>query len=620
MEEAALRSVGVTIPKSKSILVHDVDSNHTPIMFRLSKSIFSYLSAQRRWQLALVSLLMVIGALAEVVTLGAVVPFLSLLVSPELAEKSVWVSSILNHIEESLGVTRLAAASLVFAMLAFVAAAIRLTLTWASYKAVFDIGADLGALIFNRVLNQPYRYHIEKNSSETLSAVEKVGHLTAGVLAPLMQLGVSVVMVGAILSAMLWISPWVALTTGFIVGSLYISISLLTKKKLIENSKKIAVNSTSRIQYLQEGLGAIRDIVLEQSQPVYVGQFSTVDRIVRNAQATNATLAHAPKYLVESFSIILVVVIANWLINQPGGISEALPILGALALGGQRMLPHVQMIYNGYASYRGSLASSLETLSVLGLPEGNQMRDLNATNDVDYFGGQLRSVSLRGVSYSYGVSGVFVLKDINLEISCGDRIGIVGKTGGGKSTFLDLCMGLLTPSEGEILVNDILLDEKNLQFWQRRVAHVPQFIFLCDKSIAENIALGQTLSEIDVDKLNDSIKVAQLEEFIKQLPQGVSTRVGERGVQLSGGQRQRVGIARALYKNSDVLVLDEATSALDSATEKLVMESIYRLNPNKIIIMIAHRLSTLEQCSAIYRVQDCMLTAEDPGRSNDVVA
>ncbi|WP_084301271.1 ABC transporter ATP-binding protein [Comamonas badia] len=569
-------------------------------MYTLVYSLLRHLSTKRRWQLALVLLLMVAGAFAEVSTLGAIVPFLGLLASSEFLDKAPWAANALDVFAAALGSSRLTAASIAFAGLALGAGVLRLLLTWSGNRVIFAIGADLGALVFSRVLRQSYVYHLQRNSSETLSAVNKIGMLTAGSLVSLLNMIVSAVIAASILGALLLVDAKIALVAGAVIGGLYVATSVWAKSKLQINSETIAQGDARRIQSLQEGIGAIRDIILEHNQQVYVSQFEQTDRAVRTAQATNATFAGAPKYVIESIAIILVIALANWLVRGAGGLAEALPVLGALALGGQRLLPHVQTIYNGYASYRGGIATAQETLELLSLP----ISPAPSAPPADALpAAPLHSIELRNIRFAYDPEQKEVLRGVNLAIHAGERVGFIGVTGGGKSTLLDICMGLLTPTAGAVVVNGESLDAHNMPTWHRRIAHVPQAIFLCDKSIAENVALGLRPADIDPAHLQQALQAAQLGDFITSLPEGVHTRVGERGVQLSGGQRQRIGIARALYKKADVLVLDEATSALDGKTEAKVMDAIYQLNPGIIILMIAHRVSTLARCNRIYRLE-----------------
>lgn len=571
-------------------------------MLRLLLAIHSHMSPRRRLQLIGVMALMLAGTAAEVFTLGAIFPFLGLLVNPGMADQHPILAFALDTVAPWVGGTRLAAASLWFILFAVLSAALRLTLNWASLRFVFSVGADFGESIYSRVLQQPYSYHIERNSSVTLAAVDKAGTMVMGLMAPLMQAAIAIVMVSAILMTMIWINPSIALGAGLVFGGLYTAINTLANQQLRANGLLITNNITKKIKAMQEGLGAIRDVIIDGNHATYTKHFAHADRAQRLAQAQNLVIAGSPKYVVESMGMILFVGLALWLTSTPGGITQAVPTLGALALGVQRLLPYMQNIYNGVATAKGTVAIAEEILSLLSLPINAPHLAENSTVSTKNSPDRNCIIELKDISFSYQRTGTAVLNGINLTISRGSKIGLIGATGSGKSTLMDIIMGLLPPTSGQLIIHGYPAEGHRLQSWQRRIAHVPQSIFLTDNDIAENIALGVSREQIDFPKLKRVIELAQLSEMIMQLPDGMQTRVGERGVQLSGGQRQRIGLARALYKNADVLVLDEATSALDSATEAKVMESIYQLNPKMVILMIAHRTSTLKNCDLIYKV------------------
>ena len=573
-------------------------------MLRLILEVYGHLSTRRKIQCFLLLVLMLAGAGAEVFTLGAIVPFLGLLVNPGIADQQPIVAAALDAVAPWVGGTRLAAASLYFAVFAVLAAMLRLTLNWASMRFVFAVGADFGQAIYSRILQQPYSYHLQRNSSQTLAAVEKVGTMVMGLMAPMMQAGISTVMVSVIFCALLWVDPTVALGAGVVFGGLYLGISAWSKRQLRTNGQTIADKSTLKIKALQEGLGAIRDVIIDGNHAVYTQHFSLADRAQRMAQSKNLVLGSSPKYVVESIGMVLFVLLAFWMASGVGGAGQAVPTLGALALGAQRLLPYMQNIYNGLASARGSTAIAEETLALLQLPLPSQQGDAQHKTVAALPQSDAAALELHEVHFAYAPESLPVLQGINLAIPKGARVGFVGTTGSGKSTLIDLIMGLLPPTSGEILVNGQVLRAENIGEWQRRIAHVPQAIFLTDSSLAENIALGTPRNLIDQARLESAIMQSQLTEVVQRLPHGIDTRVGERGIQLSGGQRQRIGIARALYKTADVLILDEATSALDSETEKLLMDSIYQNNPKAIILMIAHRLSTLDRCDFICKVQN----------------
>jgi ABC-type multidrug transport system fused ATPase/permease subunit len=325
-----------------------------------------------------------------------------------------------------------------------------------------------------------------------------------------------------------------------------------------------------------------------------------------------------PRYLIEMAGMLIILVLAYWLSGQPGGLERAIPVLGALAFGAQRLLPHVQTLYQSWVNVKGARKYLDETLDFLDYPVPSDAGDVGS-NTLDRRSDQARTeamraspdettgcrpvLELRELHFSYKPELAPVLSGVSLCIQHGDRVGLVGATGSGKSTLIDLLMGLLEPSQGELLVEGQLLTSENRRAWQRRVAHVPQSIYLSDASVAENIAFGLPLARIDMDRVKLAASRAQIAEFIETMPEQYASRVGERGIRLSGGQRQRIGIARALYKGAEVLVLDEATSALDDETEKLVMSAMNALDRNLTIIMIAHRTSTLSACNVIFHVE-----------------
>lgn len=556
------------------------------------------MSARRRMQFLIVLALMFAGALAEMFTLGAIVPFLGLLVNPDLLNQSGVANIFLSELAKWMGTSSLVAASLIFVMFAAAAAGIRLLLSWFSLRFVFAVGADFGESVYRNTLLQPYTYHIQRNSSQTLATIEKVTALVMGIMTPAMHLLIAIVMVVALLSAMLYVDYATSLIAAALFGSMYFCISAWAKNKLKQNSQIISDNGSVRVKAIQEGLGGIRDVIIDGTYKVYVDQFAKADRAQRLAQANNAVLASSPKYVVESAGMILIVGLAYFLTNKYGA-EQSIPVLGALAIGAQRLLPYMQTIYNSIAGIRGNAASGQDALNMLKLKTDHY----NKTNEeIVKSRKDGPAIALNEVSYAYPNSSTKTLRNINLTIHPGEKIGFVGKTGSGKSTLIDIIMGLLPHNEGTIQVWGENLSNKNIRSWQHRIAHVPQAIFLSDTTIAENVAFGTPKDQIDLTRVQKALQQAELLEFVSNLPNGLNTRVGERGVQLSGGQRQRIGIARALYKEADVLVLDEATSALDVETESRVMASINELNPNLIILMIAHRLGTLNTCTRIIEI------------------
>jgi ATP-binding cassette subfamily B protein len=359
------------------------------------------------------------------------------------------------------------------------------------------------------------------------------------------------------------------------------------------------------VKALQEGLGGIRDVLLDGTQPVYCDIYRQADHPLRRAQGNNVFIGGSPRYIMEAVGMVLIAALAYALSRQVGGIATALPVLGALALGAQRLLPALQQIYGAWASIAGSHASLADTIELLdqSLP-AELLQPAPAPLLIQ------QDIRFDAVRFRYTSDSPLVLDGLNLTIPRGARVGFVGSTGSGKSTTLDLLMGLLMPTEGELLVDGQPISGIRVRAWQQTIAHVPQSIYLADSTLAENIAFGVPRNAIDLDRVQQAARQAQIADFIESSPEGYQAYVGERGIRLSGGQRQRIGIARALYKQASVLVFDEATSALDNATEQSVMDAIEGLSSDLTILLIAHRLTTVRRCDTIVELEHGRVVAQ----------
>ncbi|MBB1472241.1 ABC transporter ATP-binding protein [Luteimonas sp. MC1782] len=543
-------------------------------------------------------LLMLVGSLAEIVTIGAVVPFITLLARPELAAEYPALEGIFLHMGwQDVGSLVLPMSAMFLGVVA-TATAIRLLLIYLSNKLVYAIGQDIGVKLFRVILHQPYAFHLTRNTGDVLADVNKVQMLLGGFLRPAMDGAIALILSIAILVALMVVNAVIALSAGMLFAAIYFAVIRLFRSQLKVNSKVIAETQGRRIRVVQEGLGGIRDVLLDGNQDHYEREFNGHDRRLRRAQAANAFLGQAPRFVVEAIGIAVIVALAYALSLQPGGLLGSLPILAALALGAARLLPLIQKIYLAWAQYTGNFNVFVDVLSALNLP---MIMERDAAPIPLPFNKEIR---IEGISFRYAEDEPDVLTDINLTIPKGSRVGIVGKTGSGKSTLMDIVMGLLDPSHGRFLVDGASIDGSNRNAWRDHIAHVPQHIYLSDTSIAENIALGIAPDSIDHVRLHEAARQAQIADFIEAHRQGYDAKVGERGVQLSGGQRQRIGIARALYKQADVLVFDEASSALDTGTEAAVMEAVGQLGPELTVIIIAHRVQTLRVCDLVLRLDE----------------
>lgn len=575
-------------------------------LFTLLVRLWDHLSQRRRRQFVLLMGLMLASAFAEVVSLGAVLPFLGILTAPDL----VFNYPIVADVARALGLT--SADQLVlpltigFALAALVAGTIRLLLLWVSTRLAFATGADLSIEVYRRTLFQPYRVHLVRNSSEVISGItNKADGVVFWVLLPFLTLASSILLLTAITLALIAIDPVVASMAAVSFGASYGLITWLSRRRLQRNSERIAHEQTQVMKALQEGLGGIRDVLLDGTQPVYCDVYRQADHPLRWAYGNNIFISGSPRFAMEALGMVLIAALAYGLSRQAGGIAATLPVLGALALGAQRLLPALHQSYSAWASIVGSHASLVDTIELLDQPLPADVLE-PAPAPLPFHD----AIRFDAVRYRYSSDGPWVLDGLNLNIPKGARVGFVGSTGSGKSTTLDLLMGLLMPTEGEILVDGQSISGNRVRAWQKTIAHVPQSIYLADTTLAENIAFGVPRDTIDLQRVQLAARQAQIADFIESRPEGYKAFVGERGIRLSGGQRQRIGIARALYKQASVLVFDEATSALDSATEQAVMGTIEGLNRDLTILLIAHRLTTVRRCDIIVELEHGRVAAQ----------
>lgn len=572
----------------------------------LIKFIWQRLSRRRRRQFALTSVLTIISAFAEVICLGAVLPFLGILTAPEL----VFRHPIVKKLALAWGIH--SPAQLVLPLtLAFVGAAVlaaltRILLVWANTRLACSIGADLSAEMYQRTLYQSYCVHVSRNTNEIISAITiKVNAIVYDTLLQLLVLNGAIAVLVAITITLIIINPAIALIAGAGFGGCYGLIAWLSRHRLHKNSRSIAHEHDQVIKALREGLGGIRDVLLDGTQSVYCGIYRQADHPLRKAQGNNIFISESPRYAIEAFGTVLIAVLAFGLSRRAGGLGSALPVLGALAFGAQRLLPALQQSYNAWARIAGSRASLIDTIALLDQPVPSEFL-LAAPAPIAF----QNEILFKRVSFRYAGESALVLDGLDLVIPKGARVGFAGTSGSGKSTLLDLFLGLLTPSEGEIQVDGQRICDENTRAWQRHIAHVPQNIYLADSTILENIAFGIPYQAIDVDRVKHAAQRAQIADFIEACPKGYHTLAGERGIRMSGGQRQRLGIARALYKHADVLVFDEATSALDNPTEQSVMDAIADLDNQLTILLVAHRLTTLKICDFIVLLAEGKVMAQ----------
>ena len=554
------------------------------------RTLWSHISKRRQKQFYLLFVLMILASLLEVVSISAVLPFLGVLTAPELIYQHPFMQPIIQALELTQPDQLILPLTIFFIVAAILAGVVRLTLLYVMTRLSFATGADLSINIYRRTLYQEYSVHMSRNSSQVIdSIITKTNIVISGVINPILIFLSSIIIAIGIVSALFTINTNVALFTFIGFTAPYWLVLRYTKVRLKDNSQIIAKHSTQMIKALQEGLGGIRDVLIDGSQQIFCQIYRNADLPLRRASGDNQFISGSPKYAMEAIGMTLIAALAYSVAQKDGGVITIIPVLGALALGAQRLLPALQQAYGAYSRIQGSKSSFNDVIDLLNQPlpkyaSQSSVKPIIFENKIE----------LTNLSFRYTQNSPWILKNISVSINKGDRIGFIGKTGSGKSTLIDIIMGLLPITSGELGIDQQLLNIQNYREWQVRIAHVPQNIYLSDDTIEGNIAFGVSKDQIDYQLVKKVAQKAQISEVIEQWKDGYQTLVGEQGVRISGGQRQRIGIARALYKQTDVLIFDEATSALDSKTEQAVMEAIEGLGKELTILIVAHRLTTLK--------------------------
>lgn len=574
--------------------------------------LWHHFSSRRKNQLILLVGLMLISGFAEVISLGAILPFLGILAAPDTVFNHPFVAKL----APTYGITApdqlVLPFTLVFIVAALIAGSFRVLLLWVNTRLAFASGRDLSIDVYRRTLCQPYQVHVSRNSSEIISSlINKVKSVVFEVLLPLLTMVSSLVLLVFITVTLVFINPIIALAAILVLCPSYGLIAWLVHQRLDSNSKVMAYESNQVVKALQEGLGGIREVLLDNLQSVYCEVYRKADEPLRWAQGNNHFIAGSPRFIMESLGMVFIGALA-YSLSQDGGIAQALPMLGALVFGAQRLLPALQITYSCWAVITGSQTALSEILKILDQPLREEALQ-PAPKPLSF----QKNLCFENIRFRYIASGPWVLDDISITIPKGSRVGFVGSTGSGKSTLLDIVMGLLIPVEGEVRVDGQVLNEDRIRAWQRIIAHVPQSVYMADTSLAENIAFGVLPVDIDMERVQYAARKAQIDDFIERQPARYDTFVGERGILLSGGQCQRIGIARALYKHASVLVFDEATSALDNKTENAVVRAIEEQDSNLTILIVAHRLTTVRHCDFIVELQHGRVVAK--GKYDDLL-
>lgn len=565
---------------------------------------------EQRSAIALLGL-MLIGMVIETLGVGLVLPMITLLMQGDFVANYPVVRPILEVMGNPSQKDIIIGAMLMMMGLYLIKALFLVLLAWQQARFTFGVQSRLSQNIFAVYLRQPYMFHLQRNSAQLIqNTIGEVSLFTTKAIMPGLTLFAELAVLIGLFGLLIVVEPLGALIAIALLGSAAWVFHRLTRKRISHWGKVRQHHAGLRIQHLQQGLGGVKDVKLLGRELEFLGQFRSHNEQSAYVEQLQHTLQQFPRLWLELLSVGGLVILVIGMLSQGQPLEAVLPTLGLFAVAAFRLIPSVNRILGAVQSIR------------YGLPAIDVLhREINlATPHLPGTDCTLKSfvtiIELDQVTYTYPNTVDQALNDISIAIKRGESVGFIGHSGAGKSTLVDILLGLLVPDSGEVRIDGENM-QVNLRNWQNQIGYVPQSIFLTDDTLRRNVAFGLSSEQIDDAAVQRAIKAAQLEEFVSDLPLGLDTFLGERGIRLSGGQRQRIGIARALYHDPAVLMLDEATSSLDSVTELSVMQAVRAMHGTKTIIIVAHRLSTVEYCDRIYRLEQGKVV--DEGRATDIL-
>ena len=563
-------------------------------MFKLIIRLKSHLSFNRKKQLFFLFLLMVSLAFTEAFSLATIVPFIGIFLNPDIFFSHPWLNPFIIFFEIKNEDQLFLSITIIFIFFVILSGLIKLLFVYKSNKITQLIEADLRSKIFKNNIEQSYSYHLEQNSNDVMSNIVQKTSSMASFIDDFIAILSSLMTILLVLGFLIFLKPFIIISITSVLVIFFVIIFLLNKKNILENSKKISENQDQIVNIFQNSIGYISEIIIYSLQDIFVSKFNKASNTIAAKFTYNYNKTQSPRIYLEYITLLCLAALIFFFNESRDQVVSALTVLAALGLGAQKMLPLVNRIHSAITRMKGVQGVVIDSLNILDKSKKKIDKDLFSEKIF-----LKKSIKLKNICFSYDKKNKFILKNIDLEIKKGSKVGIKGATGSGKSTLGNIIIGLLDPTEGQLFIDDILINSQNKFAWQKNVSLIPQNVFMDDSTIAENIAIGIEPKEINLEKVKNAAKQAHIHDFIESTTDQYNEKVGERGIRLSGGQRQRIGIARALYREAKIILFDEATNQLDTDTESLIMKSISNLDKEVTVLFIAHRLSTLENCDQI---------------------
>ena len=568
-------------------------------MYKLIKQLFSLLTTQQRKKFIWIQLLVILAAFGEIIGIASIIPFMTLVGDTNILNEPNYLSNLYANSGFNTELEFVFVVGVFVLIVLVLSSCISIFTIWRLSMFAAQIGTEIGDRLYNFYLKQNWLFHSSINSSElTNKVVNETTRITNGILMPLVTMNARIALAFFMLTGLFIYDPLVATTGVFVFGIAYVFLFIFVRSRLLFNGKKISEIYGARYLLLNEGFGGIKDILLYGRANSFVNRFNNSGMKLAYSLGNNQALTLTPRYFIELIAFAIIIILTLYLIlNHQGDLGIVIPLLSVYAVAAIKILPAFQQIYLSVANIKASMPA-FEAIEE-DLSKSMLLDNKTLEFDERYLQPK-EKILIENISFTYPKKFQPVLNNANVSIPINSVIGIVGPSGSGKSTLIDVILGLIEPQKGNLKIDELIVDSNNLRSWQNCIGFVPQSIFLSEGSILENITFGIEDSKIQFDRVDRVIKLSHLDELISTLENGIYTKVGERGVQLSGGQRQRIGIARALYKKSEVLVFDEATSSLDGISERMIMDAIDSFIGKKTIIIVAHRLKTVERCDKIF--------------------
>ena len=569
------------------------------MQFPINNKTWALLDVAERRKLIYLLVLMIIGMGLEMLSIGIVVPAIALLIQNDISETYPVLAPVLTFFGNPNQNTLIISGMLILVGIYLVKSVFLAYLVWRQTSFGFNVQLLLSQKLFNIYLEQPYTFHLQRNTAQLIqNTINEVSIYSLRIIVPLMVLITESMVLLGIGSLLLYFEPVGAVVVILVLGSAAWGFHRSTRARIARWGKDRLLHDGLKLKHLQQGLGGVKEVKLLGREKEFLAKFKQHNTLSAKVGMFHTTLQQLPRLWLELLAVLGLATIVLSMLSQGRDMSSIMPILGLFAAAVFRLMPTVTRMLGSVQSLRYG-APVIETLYKEFKFDSPDLYK-QSTDKVSLFQNELR---LDGVNFVYPGAKKRSLKDISVSIKSGETIGFIGPSGSGKSTLVDVVLGLLQPDSGQVMADNKNIN-KNLRAWQNQIGYVPQMIYLTDDSLRRNIAFGLSDEDIDDTAVWNAIKAAQLDLYVDELPDGIETIVGERGIKLSGGQRQRIGIARALYHDPSILVLDEATSALDESTEFRIMQTINELHGKKTILLIAHRLTTVKNCDRLYRIEN----------------